>query len=714
MTNYHHIDCELTPDKTITIETGKLAQQANGSVLLKYGDNRLLITCCYSQEPRNGIDFFPLTVDFEERSYAIGKIPAGYNRREGRPVTPAILASRLIDRSLRPLFPKGFYNDVNIVVHVLSADKTCPLEALAIYGASMACSLAGLPIQSPVGAVQVGLIDEKLIINPNYEELENSELNLVLSGNENNILMIEAEAEFVKEDNLITAIDCAQEYIKKQITVQKKFIKELNITTIDFDIVEEDKTQANKLIKKLISKPLTKLIASGIALKSERDHELKNIYKIVDEYFAGLDEDHEDLDIQSIAHDCVRDLEKSLMRKQILTKGIRIDGRKCTEVRSIWTETSLLPQAHGSAVFTRGETQALSVATLGSSSDAKSVDGIWDQSEYKYFHHYNFPAFSVGEARGMKSPGRREIGHGALAEKALIPSLPAFESFPYVIRVVTDILGSNGSSSMASTCGSSLALMDAGVPVKCPIGGIAMGLIIENKQCAILTDIQGVEDFLGDMDFKVAGSKEGITALQLDLKLPDGINLQILNTALKQALEGRIHIIDKMTEELDQARASVSSNAPQIDVFSIDKQSIGSVIGSGGSNIKRLIADYELTKIDIEDNGTVTILGTRNNIDNARADIEALLFRPEIGVEYKGKIIRIFDLGIMVEIAPNKSGLLRLGNKKNNSRNHHNNRNHDNKNPEDYKDFVEGEIVVVTVKNIDSMGRINLLDVQKA
>ncbi len=715
--------CRLDKDKLLHIETGCLAMQADGSVIVKSEETILLVTCCFSKEIKQGIDFFPLTVDFEEKMYSIGKIPSSYMRREAKPLDKAILAGRLVDRSIRPLFPKDFYNDVQINVSVLSFDQKNPPETLAILGASAAINLAGLPAQ-PIAAVRVGLIENRFVINPTYSELKHSSLDLIVSGNEDNILMVEAGANFIEEDVMLAAIDFAQPFIKKQIKTQEELFEQCNISKINFQALEKD-SEIQKLVEEITKNKLLESIESKLTDKKQREGIVQEAYTAVKEYFKNsTDENKEEKLNKAIAY--TNDLEKALMRKQIIEKGERVDGRKCNEIRPIWSKTSLLPRTHGSAVFTRGSTQVLSVVTLGSESDAKPIDGIWIEKEQPYFHNYNFPAFSVGEARGARTPGRREIGHGALAERAIIPTLPNKEDFPYTIRVVSEVLSSNGSTSMASTCASCLALMDAGVPVKEIVGGIAMGLIIEGSDCAILSDIQGLEDFLGDMDFKVTGSTTGITALQMDLKLSQGISLKLLKIALDQALEGRKHIVSKMKEELTEAREELSKYAPRILTLTIDSSEIGALIGPGGKTIKRLIESTGITKIDVSDEGIVNIFGVDDTVSKAEEKIKLLTTKIEEGLEYKGVVVRKIEIGILVEITPGKVGLFRTssmqmnnrmggGNRRFGSRPPQNRDNVENTERKDISaDFNIGDEVIIKVRGIDNKGRINLDSIRHA
>jgi polyribonucleotide nucleotidyltransferase len=713
------VTCHLNPEKAITLETGRLAGLAKGAVLVKCEDTIILVTCCESKEPKTDIDFFPLTVDFEERLYSVGRIPGSYNRREGRPNDKAILVSRLIDRPIRPLFPEGYYNDVQIVATVLSSDQVNPPDMLAILGASAAIELAGLPFKGPIAAVRVGLIDAQFVVNPTYEQINESPLDLVVAGTEKSVLMIEAGASFVKEDVILAGIAFAQEQIKNLIQTQKELISQCNVTKREFVSPQED-AELTELVAKLTQEKLTNAIESKIADKDKREDLIDEAYKEVRAHFEQLPVEDPNKSKVKTAQAYVKKLEKKIMRAQIMDKGERVDGRKCNEVREIWSQTGLLPRAHGSGLFTRGSTQVLSAVTLGSGTDSKPIDGIWPDREQTYYHHYNFPPYSVGEARSARSTGRREVGHGALAERALIPALPNKEDFPYVIRVVSDVLSSNGSTSMGSTCGSTLALMDAGVPLKAPVSGIAMGLILEDGKCAILSDIQGVEDFLGDMDFKVTGSREGVTAIQLDLKLPQGINLPVLKVALDQALIGRNHILDKMLEVIDKPKDALSQYAPRLLTLQVDVDQIGGIIGPSGKNIKRLIEETGVDKIDIADNGLVTISGTGPAAEVARDRIAALTMRIVPGEEYKGFISRKLPIGLFVEFGPGKVGLLKADGGRPRQRGRYGDRQQQEQpdntpvpEPLSFDEFQIDEEVLALVDGIDMKGRINLASVRK-
>lgn len=704
--NIKFINCELASEKNIQIEVGRVAGEAQGAVLVTCQETIILVTCCVSKEAKADIDFFPLTVDFEERLYAVGRIPGSYNRREGKPNDKAVLASRLIDRPIRPLFPEGYYNDVQITATVLSSDQVHPPDVLAMLGASAAIALAGLPFAGPIGAVRVGLIKGQFIINPTYDELQNSQLDLVVAGTDKAILMIEAGATFVKEEIILAGIAFAQDFIRLQIEKQKELSNLCQVQKKEFTPSELDQ-ELMELVEKIAKEKLLTSIKSKITDKEKRESLSQEAYKAVEEHFSSLDENNNKL---SKALSYTKKLEKQLMRSQIMDKGERVDGRKCNEIRPIWSQVGLLPRAHGSGLFTRGSTQVLSVVTLGSGFDSKPIDGIWPEREQTYYHNYNFPPFSVGEARSARSTGRREIGHGALAERALIPALPNKDTFPYVIRVVSDVLSSNGSTSMASTCGSTLALMDAGIPLKSPVAGIAMGLILENGKCAILSDIQGLEDFLGDMDFKVTGSRDGVTAIQLDLKLPQGITLPILKVALDQALIGRIHILDKMLETIDKPREDLSKHAPRLLTLQISQDQIASIIGPSGKNIKRLIEESGVDKIDIADNGLITISGSGESAERAKAKIAALTLKILPGEEYKGFVARKLPIGLFVEIGLGKVGLLK-------SPNGFSRGGRPSNKPKetqiDFDEFQIDEEVIALVDDIDPKGRINLASIRK-
>ncbi|MBI2996828.1 MAG: polyribonucleotide nucleotidyltransferase [Candidatus Melainabacteria bacterium] len=682
--------------KDIVIETGKLARSCNGSVTIKCGDTVLLVTATCSEEPREDIDFFPLLCDFEERTCSVGKIPGSYNRREGKPVEKSTLTARLMDRPLRPLFPENFFNDVQIVATTLSVDQINPPDILAIIGASFALSISNIPFYGPIGIIRVGMIHNKFVANPTYEEIEKSELDLVVAGTSDSILMVEAGADLVPEDVILNALAFAGPIIKQQVESQNQFANSLGVKKREFTPPEPNK-ELIKLVeenaKELLTKSMDNVKDKGIRSKFIKDAKEKIIKAI-----KALKENHplkELLENPKPINNELKSLEEELMKKQILEEGKRADGRKCNEIRQISCEVGIVPRAHGTGLFTRGNTQVLSTCTLGTSSDAQRIDSTDPQTEKKYMHHYNFPGYSVGEVKPSRTPGRREIGHGALAERALVPVLPEKEQFPYTIRVVSEVLESNGSTSMASTCGSTLALMDAGVPIKAPIAGIAMGLIKEKEKFAILTDIQGLEDFLGDMDFKVCGSKKGISALQMDIKI-QGITLEIMKIALEQARAARLFILEKMLEAIPKPRQELSKWAPRIFTMKVDISDISTIIGPGGKMIRRITEETE-AKIDIEDDGTVLIASIDNDkAFKAKKWIQGLIEKIQPGAVYLGKVMRTAQIGAFVEILPSKEGMVHISQLQD-------------KRTEKVEDIVKpGDIVVVRVREIDEKNRISL------
>ncbi|SFL14080.1 polyribonucleotide nucleotidyltransferase [Halanaerobium salsuginis] len=671
----------------LNIQTNKLAKQANGSVLVRSGDTQVLVTATMD-DPRPGMSFFPLLVNYEERVYAIGKIPGSIMRREGRPRDAATLAARVIDRSVRPLFPDGFRNDVQIVATVLSVDDDYDPEILALNGASAALTLSDIPFAGPIGGVKVGLVDDELIVNPNAEQIEKSDLELTIAGSKDAIMMVEASANEVSEETILAAMKLAHEEIKKIIAVQEEIRAEAGKEKMVFEspkVSPEIKTQVTEVLGGRMKEVIQ------IQSKKARNSQL-------DELKAELKEKLNPDDDEEIAKQLAMAFEKMIkqsVKSLILDDGVRPDGRKFDEVRPIWSEVGLVARAHGSGVFTRGETQALSVLTLGAQSDEQILFGLGEKETKRYMHHYNFPSFCVGETGPMRSPGRREIGHGTLGEKALLPVIPAEEDFPYTIRIVSEVLESNGSSSQASICGSTLALMDAGVPIKAPVSGIAMGLMKKDDKVVVLSDIQGFEDFHGDMDFKVAGTENGITALQMDMKL-QGLSFDILEEALKKANQGRAHIMGKMMETISEPRPELSPNAPAMIRMKIDPEKIRFVIGPGGKTINEII-DQTDAKIDIDDDGTVTIL-TDNQPEGEQAKqmIERLTKDVEVGEIYQGKVKRIMNFGAFVEILPNKEGLVHISK----LADHH---------VKEVGDIVSvGDEIPVKVIEIDKQDRINL------
>ena len=688
--------------KEIILQTGKIARACNASVTVQCGDNLILVTATCSEEPKKDIDFLPLLCDFEERISAVGKIPGSYNRREGRPTEKAVLISRLIDRPIRPLFPENYYNDIQVVALALSIDQVHPPDVLAMLGASAALTLSNIPFQGPIGAVRVGLVHNKFIANPTYEELEKSDLDLIVSGTSDSIMMVEAGAKLVSEEVILNALAFAQQVIKQQVEAQKQFASLYGSKKMDVAIA-----QPNKELIQLIEKNSKESLLKSMDNVKDKETHNKYVKEAVEKVVSVIEEQKEkakfltDLkdktkeEIKKLAKAQVNLFEEKLMRKKILEEGVRADGRKCNEVRTINCEIGLLPRVHGSGLFTRGTTQVLSSCTLGTSGDAQRLDSTDPQTEKKYMHHYNFPGYSVGEVKPMRTPGRREVGHGALAERALIQVLPEHDLFPYTIRIVSDVLESNGSTSMASTCASTLSLMDAGVPLKAPIAGIAMGLIKEGDKFAILTDIQGLEDFLGDMDFKVTGSKKGVSALQMDIKI-QGITLEIMKIALEQARLARLFILEKMLSVIPKPRAELSKWAPRILKVKVDMSDIGTIIGPGGKMIRR-ITDETGAKIDIDDDGTVIIASPdTDKAFKARKWIQGLVEKIQPGAIYSGKVMRVAPIGAFVEILPNKEGLVHISQLQD-------------KRTERVEDVVKvGDIVAVRVREIDEKNRISL------
>lgn len=636
--------------RTLILETGKIARQADGAVMVTYGETTILTAVNAANEPREGIDFFPLQVEYRERHYAGGKIPGGFFKREARPSEKEVLTSRLTDRPIRPLFPKEFRNETQVIVTVLASDGKNPSGVLAGIGASAALSISNIPWNGPIATVSVGMINDKFIIFPTIEELEESKIELIVSGNENSIVMVEGESKIISEETLIDALKFAHISIIDIIDLQKEMIKDLNVVKRDIQPVEKNEKLALE-VNKLVEKEITKIIK--IADKMERQNASDSLHT---DTLAKLEEEfpESEKEIKSIIDDKFKDA----FREQILEKGIRSDGRKLTDIRQITIEQGILPRTHGSTLFTRGETQALVVTTLGSKRDEQIIDGMIDDYKKSFMLHYNFPPYSVGEVGRIGFTSRREIGHGNLAERALKPVLPDYDEFPYTIRLVSEIMESNGSSSMASVCGGSLALMDAGAKIKSHVSGIAMGLILEGKKHAILSDILGVEDHLGDMDLKVAGTADGITAIQLDLKI-DGISFELMTEALAQAKVGRLHILDLMEKASPEVN-KISDYAPRILFLQIDPEKIGALIGPGGKNIKQIIADTECD-VNVEDDGMVTISGDDiAKCNDAIELVKAITFEPEIGMEFDGIVTRLMTFGAFVEFAPGREGLVHI------------------------------------------------------
>lgn len=673
--------------RKLSIETGRIAQLADGAVLVRYGDTVVLVTACASAEPKEGIDFFPLSVDYEERLYAVGKIPGGFIKREGRPTEKAILSSRLIDRPIRPLFPHGYRNDVQVVATVLSVDQDNLPEIAAMVGSSAALSISSIPFQGPTGSVLVGLVDGKLILNPNNEEREKSDLHLVVSGTKDAVMMVEAGAKEVPEDLMLEAIMFAHDNIKKIVAFIEEIAAKVGKEKKEYTVFKAEEEIENAVREYATEKTLEAVRTPD---KLERQEKMDAVKEETFAHFAEIFPEREK-EIDEVLYDIL----KEQVRKLITEEGIRPDDRKLDEIRPITSEVGILPRVHGSGLFTRGQTQVLTIATLGALGDVQILDGLTDEETKRYMHHYNFPPYSVGETRFMRGPGRREIGHGALAERALEPMIPSEEEFPYTIRLVSEVVSSNGSTSQASVCGSTLALMDAGVPIKAPVAGVAMGLMKEKGNVAILTDIQGMEDFLGDMDFKVAGTSKGITAIQMDIKIA-GIDRPILERALEQARVGRLFILDKMLSVISEPRKELSQYAPKIITTRVDPDKIRDIIGPGGKVINKIIAETGV-KIDIEDDGRVFIAAVNQSAgDKALKIIENLVKEVKEGEIYLGKVVRIMTFGAFVEILPGKEGLVHISKL-------------DTKRVEKVEDVVSiGDEILVKVTEIDKQGRINL------
>ena len=673
--------------RTLTVETGKLAQMANGACTLRYGDTVVLVTATNSAKPKEGIDFFPLSVDFEEKLYSAGKIPGSFIRREGKPSEKAILTSRLIDRPIRPLFPKGYRNDVQVVATVLSVDIDHNPDTIAMIGSSIALSISSIPFNGPTGSVSVGLVDGQFLINPTFEQREKSDMYLVVSGTKDAIMMVEAGSNEVSEEVMLNAILFAHEEIKKICDFVQGIANEIGKEKDEY-FVFKPLEEVEVAVTEFASQKMKDAIKT--VDKQERQENMEKVKDETMEYFEEIYPDNmKDVD------EVIYSITKKEVRNMIVKDKVRPDNRAQEEIRPIWCEAGVLPRTHGSAIFTRGQTQVLSVATLAGLSEAQTIDGLDEEEERRYMHHYNFPAYSVGEARASRGPGRREIGHGALAQRAIEPLLPSEEEFPYTIRVVSEVMSSNGSTSQASVCGSTLCLLDAGVPMKDMVAGIAMGLIKDEEDVVILSDIQGMEDFLGDMDFKVAGTEKGITAIQMDIKI-SGIDEDILKRALAQARDGRLHILGEMKKVIDKPRENLSPYAPMIINMMINPDKIREVIGTGGKVINKII-DETGVKIDIDNDGRVSILSNDQEMCmKAKTIIEGIVAEPEVGKTYSGKITKIMQFGAFVEILPGKEGLLHISQM-------------DKQRVAKVEDlFKEGDSVEVKLTEIDAQGRLNL------
>ena len=673
--------------RTLTIETGKIAKQANGAVLVRYGETAVVVAATGTDTPREGVDFFPLTVDFEEKMYAVGKIPGGFLRREGRPAETAILTSRLIDRPIRPMFPDGYHNDVQIVCTAVSVDPDNAPDIPAMIGASCALSISDIPFEGPIAGVRVGLIDGQFIVEPTMEQAKVSELNLAVAGTKDAILMVEAGAKEVSEEVMLDAIWFAHGEIKKLVEFQEKIQAEVGKPKMDFEVY----TPPEELAKEIEAYGEPKI--HDALMDPDKLHRDKMVSEAKEEILAHFTELYPDNEID-IAH-VVAKLVKRVFRHIITVDKIRPDGRALDEVRPISCEVGLLARPHGCSLFTRGQTQVLNCLALAPLREAQNLETLAGDIQKRYIHHYNFPPYSVGETKPLRSPGRREIGHGALAERALLPVIPSEEEFPYTIRLVSEVLESNGSSSMASTCASTLSLMDAGVPIKAPVSGVAMGLVKEGENFTILTDIQGLEDANGDMDFKVAGTSKGITAIQMDIKV-DGLTKDILQAALAQAKKGRAFILGKMLECIAEPRKQLKKYAPKITTIKVNPEKIKDIIGPGGKIIKKIVEDTG-AQIDINDDGTVYIAAADSeSADAAIKTIQDITAEPEVGKIYTGKVTRIMNFGAFVEFMPGREGLVHISQLAK-------------ERVEKVEDVVSvGDEIVVKLVEIDSKGRLNL------
>ena len=673
--------------RTLTMEIGKIAKQANGAVLVRYGDTAVVVAATGTKTPREGVDIFPLTVDFEEKMYAVGKIPGGFIKREGRPAETAILTSRLIDRPIRPMFPEGYHNDVQIVATAVSVDPDNAPDIPAMIGASCALSISDIPFEGPIAGVRVGMIDGQYIINPTIEQAKVSRLNLAVAGTKDAILMVEAGAKEISEDEMLDAIWFGHEEIKKLVEWQEKIMAEVGKPKMEVPVYEPPAELAAE-IEAYGAEQLKAALMDANKLERE-----ENVARIKAEIADAFMEKYPD-NAKDVAY-ITQKLVKKIVRRTISVDKIRPDGRALDEVRPVTCEVGLLARPHGSALFTRGQTQILNVLALAPLSEAQTLDGLGVELTKRYIHHYNFPPYSVGETKPLRSPGRREIGHGALAERALLPVIPSEEEFPYAIRLVSETLESNGSSSMGSVCASTLSLMDAGVPIKAPVAGVAMGLVKDGDYFTILTDIQGLEDALGDMDFKVAGTKNGITAIQMDIKI-DGINKEIFKQALAQAKRGREHIMGIMLDCIAEPRKELSKYAPKITTIHVDPEKISKIIGPGGKTIKKIVEETG-AKIDIEEDGRVYIAAV-NSEEAAKAIdmINGITAEAEVGKVYTGKVTRLMAFGAFVEILPGKEGLVHISQLSTERVNK-------------VEDVVSvGDEIVVKVTEIDQKGRINL------
>ena len=650
--NYKVYKYELA-GRPLVVETGKVAGLANGAVIIKYGETTVLATATASASPREGIDFLPLSVDYDEKMYAVGKIPGGFLKREGKPSEKAVLAGRVIDRPVRPLFPKDLRNDVSLLLTIMSVDPDCSPEITAMIGASIALSISDIPWNGPIGGVFMGLVDGKIVVNPTAEERAKSDLELTVAASEKKVVMIEAGANEVSDEVMYDAIMIAHEEIKKLVAFINEIVAEIGKPKFEYASGELDHDMFDEIFDYCETRVMEALDTDD---KNVRDAKMQ---PIMDDIVATFEEKYPDIKV--ILPELIYKIQKKIVRRWLLVDKKRVDGRRMDEIRPLAAEVGLIPRVHGSGLFTRGQTQVLTIATLGTLSDAQKLEGLDDEDTKRYMHHYNMPGYSTGEAKAQRSPGRREIGHGALAERSLVPVLPSEEEFPYAIRLVSEVVSSNGSTSQGSVCGSTLALMDAGVPIKAPVAGISCGLITaEDGSWDTMIDIQGLEDFYGDMDFKVAGTHKGITSIQMDLKI-DGLTPEIIKRALETTHQGRDEIIDKiLLAAIPTPRAEVSKYAPKMITMTINPDKIREVIGSGGKVIQKIVADTG-AKIDINDDGTVFIAAVdKASADMAKAIIDAIVFEPEVGETYTGTVTRIIPIGAFVEYAPGKEGMVHI------------------------------------------------------
>ena len=675
--------------RELSVETGKVCGLANGSCWVRYGETVVMVNVTASEKPRDGVDFFPLSVDYEEKLYAVGKITGGFLRREGKPTEKAILTSRVVDRPMRPLFPKDMRNDVAITMTVLSVDPDCSPEIMGMIGASIAVSISDVPWNGPIGGISVGLVDGQIVLMPNAEQRAKSDLNLTVASSEKKVVMIEAGANEVPDDVMFDAIMAGHnEIVNTLIPFIKDIQAQIGKPKFSFESMEVDHDMYDAISDFAIEKIRYAMDTDD---KNVREARLQPVYAEVHEKF-----DEQYPEQTTMIDDCLYKLQKFVVRRWLLDDGKRVDGRKLDEIRPLAAEVGVLPRVHGSGIFTRGQTQVMTICTLGPISDAQKLEGLDEEESKRYIHHYNFPAYSVGETKASRGPGRREIGHGALAERALVPVIPSVDDFPYAIRLVSEVLSSNGSTSQGSVCGSTLALMDAGVPIKKPVAGISCGLITEGERWMTMVDIQGVEDFFGDMDFKVAGTHDGITAIQMDLKI-DGLTPEIIKSAFEKTHKARDYILDEvMLKAIPEPRETVGKYAPKMLSTKVPADKISDVIGKGGKIIQKLCADFEC-KIDIDDDGNVFVCGT--DLEKANACIQVIhtiVNPPEIGAIYKGKVVRIMNFGAFVEIAPGKDGMVHISKL-------------DNRRVEKVEDVVSvGDEIIVKVMEIDNQGRINL------